>query len=381
MIGRLLEQRVLSDIGGGWVQFDQGPLSMPDESTAGQQVTSQTAQRLLTVSSSVGFIANQIATLPVDILDSNGVPMEQLPPLAREPQQGFSRTEVITMCVTSLLLNGNLYVAPMRDDANRTQSIVVLDPNQMDIQGSTGGRYRVTMGGKPVSEEIRVVRGLLLPGSVKGLDPITYARQLIGIGLGAQEQAARFYSQGSITPGVIEVVGNPTAEQMRETRDQWVRTHGGARNSHIPVVLANGQFKQISMSWEQAQFLETRKYTDAQIAGQLFHLDPSFLAIPIEGTSLTYQTLETRNIDLLRRTLLPWITRLEELFTGLLPAKQAWKFNIDGVLRADLNTRYASYKTAAEIQQLTGQPLLTVDEMRELEDRSPLGGIDDSPSD
>jgi phage portal protein BeeE len=66
-----------------------------------------------------------------------------------------------------------------------------------------------------------VIRGLMLPGAIRGLSPVEYARQIIGLGLGAQDQAARFFGQGSVVPGVIQTSGSLTKEQMREIRDQW----------------------------------------------------------------------------------------------------------------------------------------------------------------
>jgi len=46
------------------------------------------------------------------------------------------------------------------------------------------------------------------------------------------------------------------------------------------------------------------------------------------------------------------------------------RFNTDGLLRTNLKERYESYRIAAEIEEITGEPLLTVPEMRELENRS-----------
>jgi len=201
---------------------------------------------------------------------------------------------------------------------------------------------------------------------LRGLSPVEAARQIIGIGLGGTDQAARFYAQGSIVPGVIESQGDLSTEQMREIRDQWVASHGGSRRAHLPVVLGAAKFTPIAMTAEQAQFLESRRYTDAQICGQLFRLDPSFLGIAVEGAGLLYQNIEHRQTHLVRVTLMPWLVRIERALSRLLPSSQRWRFNVDGMLRADLTTRYSSYQIAA------GIGLLTVDEMRALEDRAPL---------
>jgi phage portal protein BeeE len=86
------------------------------------------------------------------------------------------------------------------------------------------------------------------------------------------------------------------------------------------------------------------------------------------GGSLTYANVEQRDLDFLKYGVGPKITRLESALTGLLPRGQYVKFNTGALLRTDLKTRYESYALA-----LAGpQPWLTVDEVRDLEDREPI---------
>jgi HK97 family phage portal protein len=154
---------------------------------------------------------------------------------------------------------------------------------------------------------------------------------------------------------------------VRDLKDAWQNSHAGAARSHLPGVLTNGAtWRSITITAEQAQFLETRRYTDAQIAGQLFRVDPTMLGIPVEGTSLTYNNVESRGIHLARHTLMPWIVRVERALGRMLPRPQFVRFNMDGLQRADLATRYGSYQTGI------AAGFLTVDEVRELEDLSLL---------
>lgn len=323
---------------------------------------------LLAVHGCVQLISDAIGTLPVDVPGAAGAP----PRWVESPSPDMDRVDLVTSTVTSLLLDGNAFLAILRDASNRVAEVSLLDPTVTGVE-RRDGRLVATINGRPYMGEIRVVRGLVMPGKIRGLSPVEMARQVVGLGLGAQDQAARFFSQGSITPGVIQVPGSLSVEQMREVRRQWLESHGGSRRAHLPVVLTgDARWQGITMTAEQAQFLESRRYTDAQIAGQLFRVDPSLLGIPVEGTSLTYSNLEQRGAHLVRHTLLPWIVRLERAFSQLLPAGQSWRFNVDGLLRSDLAGRYASYQVAAQIQQITGEALLTVDEMRELEDLPPM---------
>ncbi len=356
----------------GWSRWAAGD-DLPADlgSTGGQRVTATSALGQLAVYGSAGLIADMIATLPVEVqspVDGRYVaaPASAVPRWVEQPNPDLDRVALVTQLTLSLLLDGNAFVVPLLDNRGTVAEVHALDPKRVSIDKSPSGDAVYLVDGARVQTPILHSPALVLAGSVRGVSPVEMARQIIGIGLGVNDQAARFFSQGTITPGVIETQADLSVEQMREIRDQWISSHGGSRRAHLPVVLGAAKFSPIAMTAEQAQFLESRKFTDAQIAGQLFRLDPSFLGIPVEGQGLLYQNLEARASHLVRVTLMPWLVRLERLMTRLLPATQRWRFNVDGLLRADLTTRYSAYATAASIG------LLTIDEMRQLEDRPPL---------
>lgn len=372
MIGRLLElrsgteARVVRDP--AWGRWAKGGDLM---AAPGRQVDSSTAMGLLSVYGCVQLIADSIATLPVDVLDGrNPQPL----PVWLDQDAEMSRVDLFTSVLTSLLLEGNAFLVPTRDNRGRVVRIDPLAPNRVHVESeSSGARPMFEIDGRVFPGEMLMIRGLMLPGHLRGVSPVEFARQSISLGLGAQEQAQRFYQQGAITPGVIHAKSDLSAEQMREIRDQWLASHGGSTRSHLPVVLSGETtYQAIAPTAEQAQFLESRQFSDAQIAGQLFLVDPSMLGIATGGTTLTYQNLEQRGHHLVRHTLLRWIVRVEHGLSQLLPDAQTLKFNVNGLMRGDLTSRYNSYKTAAEINTLLGAPLLSVQEMRDFEDLGPM---------
>ena len=337
----------------------------------GRGVDSATALGLLSVYGCVQLIADSISTLPIDVLDGRN-PAEL--PVWLTDEAEMDRVDLLTAALTSLLLEGNAFLVPTRDNRSRVVRIDPLTPSRVHVDAdSTGGRPNFEVNGVAFPGEMLMIRGLVMPGQIRGVSPVEFARQSISLGLGAQEQAQRFYQQGAIVPGVIHSKSDLSVEQMREIRDQWLASHGGSSRSHLPVVLTGEtNFQPIAVSPEQAQFLESRQFSDAQIAGQLFLVDPSMLGISTGGSTLTYQNLEQRGHHLVRHTLLRWIVRLERGFSRLLPAGQHMKFNVNGLMRGDLTSRYNSYKTAAEINTLLGAPLLSVQEMRDFEDLGPM---------
>jgi HK97 family phage portal protein len=372
MFDRLVRREVRAVRDPAWGQWAAGnDLPVDFGGTGGQRITSQTAMGALAVYAASGLIADMIATLPAEVqVPSDGryapAAASAVPRWVERPNAEQDRVGFVVQLVLSLLLDGNAFVAPVFDQRGTVAELHALDPTRVRIERVDGGPPEFWINGNRVRTPIIHAPGLVMAGSIRGVSPVEAARQVIGGAIGVADQAARFFSQGTVTPGVIQTEGDLSVEQMREIRDQWVSSHGGSRRSHLPVVLGNAKFSPIAMTAEQAQFLQTRKFSDAQIAGQLFRLDPTFLGIPIEGQGLLYQNIEHRQLHLLRVTLMPWLVRVERLLTRLLPSTQRWRFNVDGLLRADLTTRYQSYKLAADIG------LLTIDEMRELEDRAPL---------
>jgi HK97 family phage portal protein len=368
-IEQAVEQRVVRDP--GWTAWANSNGGVPGSSA----VDGDRAMQLLAVYGCVQLITDSIATLPIDVYRQNPDGSKVELPLPRwmawESSPGVDRVDFLSRVLVSLLLDGNAYLVPGRNANGVVVEVYVLDPAVVEVRRHSDGRVAYIVDGREVvGLDVLHVRGMCAPGELKGVNPIEAARQMLAMGLAANASAEKFFTQGAVIPGVIEAPGSMTREQMRDMRDNWVVSHGGVKRSHLPGILTNGAtWRSVSITAEQAQFLQTRRYTDAQIAGQLFRVDPTLLGIPVEGTSLTYNNVESRGIHLARHTLMPWVVRVERALGRLLPANQYARFNMDGLMRADLSTRYASYKTGLEAG------FLTVDEVRRLEDLELLPDI------
>jgi HK97 family phage portal protein len=164
---------------------------------------------------------------------------------------------------------------------------------------------------------------------------------------------------------VIKAPGDPSDDQLRTIRDNWVRVHGNG--SHLPAVITGGaDVSTLTIAPEHAQFLETRSFSAAEIAAGLYRVNPTWLGIQQSGSALTYTNIEQRGIDLVRWTLMPWMKRLERGISALLPRPQYMKFNADEFMRADLKGRYDAYQVGINSK------FLLPDEVRALEDLPPL---------
>lgn len=366
MLGSLFrneERAVQATTWGSW--GDEGP------TWSGARVDSKNATQLLTVYGCTRLISDSIATLPIDVYrDVDGRPVEQkVPQWLVEPIVGLHRVSWLTQVLSSLLLDGNAYIAILVGDSGINE-LVPLDATRVTVKRVEGRRV-VHIDGAPAPFRVLHIPGLMMAGSEVGVSPIEAARQSIGMGMAAQEFGARFFGQGAVLSGVIETPNALTPDAATKMAKAWGRKHSGRDKSHLPGVLEGGAtWKPTGVTNEQAQFLETRGFTAAEIAGQMFLLDPTDLGIPIAGTSITYANLEQRNVRRWQVALLPWIVRLETAFGSLLPAPRYVKFNISALLRADAKTRMDTHVAAVS------GGIFTANERRALEDEPPLPGGD-----
>lgn len=342
---------------------------------AGANVRVDNATQLLTVYGCTRFIAHGIATIPLDVFTQSGDRPVEVP----TPQWLVKPTpelDFVAWCgqvLTSLLLAGNAYCLYGYTDA-RLSSLTPIDPTKVTVRRERN-RKTFSIEGKSYSTfDILHIPGLMWPGDDVGMSPVAMAKQMIGLGMALEEFGGRFLDQGATLSGVIEVPGDLNPQETRDMARAWAKKHSGSKKSHLPGVLKGGaQWKPMGVTNEQAQFLETKKYTASQIASQMFMIDPPEMGLPVEGTSLTYSNQEQRDIRTLKRTYLPWIIAIENALNALLPRPRYVKFNVNAFLRGDTKARFDAYSVGIRSQ------FLTPNEARDFEDWEPLPGGDEFP--
>lgn len=333
----------------------------------------------------VDLIGSAIATLPVGAFHHEerrgrrvGIP-DDPPALLREPYPEIDLVDWVTQLAVSLLLRGNAYgyITTVSDDAWPV-TILPLHPDTVQprqIPGRRAMEYHVR--GLPGTERpwphgrIWHIRGLTLPGEPLGVSPIECARQAIGLALAAEEFGAEFFGDRAYPGGVLEVpddFNDTPADRARAQRilREFERTHSRARRV---ALLTNGaKWNQVSISPNEAQFLETRRYQLGDIA-RIFRVPPHMIG-DVEKSTSWGTGIEQQGIGFVTYTLRPWIVRLEQALTRLLPGDQFAKCNVSGLLRGDLKSRYEAYA----IGRAWGW--LTVNDILDLEDEMPVGDGD-----
>lgn len=365
-----------SSAGDPWAIPSNGSLAAYTPS--GVPVTEDTAMQLLAVAACVRILSNVVANLPFDAVRMQGPLRKTLEPpplIVADPFGGANDSAYPTKRVgfnqlmVSLLLRGNGYGLVLdRDFMGRPTRLMVLHPDrvrcQWDPEGSGRRVYDINRT-RVDAEDIVHLMGMSYPESATGMSVLTYARNSIGLGLAAEEFGAKFFGQGAHMSGIVQVPGDLDKERARQLKESFTASHAGLQNSHTVGILSGGaEWKPISVSPEDAQFLGTRAAQNLDIA-MLFGVPPHMLG-QVDRTTSWGTGIEQQSLGFLRYTVSDWTGCFEDAWSAMLPRPQVARFNVDALLRTDTAGRYAVYT------QARNAALMTIDEIRALENLAPL---------
>jgi HK97 family phage portal protein len=337
---------------------------------AGESVTVDSALRLSTVWGCVRLLADSVSTLPLHVYRGDDRDPIATPPLLQRPSADFpDLADWLWAIMASLLLRGNAWgVITDRAGAGLLPSQVdLVHPDRVTVTVEDGRNVIRVNGTEVPRADVFHVKAYPFPGSMLGLSPIAYARESIGLGLAAERYGAKFFGDSAIPSGVLtsdQRVGQPEADNLKA---RWRQAHLGKRE--IAVLGGGARFQPITVSPDEAQFLGTSKANVATIC-RWYGVPPEMMGGETAGHE-AYTSPEMRSTDLLLWTLRPWLYRVERAVSGLLPSTQKARFNAGGMVRATLLDRYTAHKLGIEAGWLLRS------EVRDLEDRPPIAGIDD----
>lgn len=349
--------------------------------SSGNSVTERTAMQTTAVYACVRVLAEAIAGLPLNIYQYTGDggrvkdtahPLFFLLHDAPNPEMtSFIFRETL---MSHLLLYGNAYAQVIRDGRNQPVALYPLMPNKMDVSRAKNGELIYTYtkdydeyGSGSRSQQIVLTHDevLHIPGlgfdGLIGYSPIAMAKNAIGISLAAEEYGAAFFANGATPSGILEHPG--VVKDPGRLRETWHSQFSG-KNSHNIAVLEEGlSFKQLSIPPDQAQFLETRKFQIDEIA-RIFRVPPHMVG---DLEKSTFSNIEQQSLEFVKYTLNPWCVRWEQAMNQklLLPNEQnrmSVKFNVDGLLRGDYQSRMNGYAIGRQ------NGWLSANDIRELED-------------
>ena len=166
------------------VQERATTIELPSRNLTAQSITGPVNVTRATLLSSVvanrcvALIADQLGSLPLHA-ERNGEPIET-PALLRQPELDRTRSEFMSALVVSMLVNGNAYLLlGRRDPLGFPQSVVLLDPEAIQVYTRGGITHYKTANGEIDPENILHIRNFTLPGHVVGYGPLDFNRQAV----------------------------------------------------------------------------------------------------------------------------------------------------------------------------------------------------------
>lgn len=357
--------------------------------TSGKAVTERSAMQMTAVYSCVRILAEAIAGLPLHLYKygedgskekATGHPLYAL--LHDEPNPEMTSFVFRETLMSHLLLWGNAYAQIIRNGKGDVVALYPLMPNRMKVDRDEHGElyyeYQTsqddahTMKGSVIRlspRDVLHVPGLGFDGLV-GYSPIAMAKNAIGLAIATEEYGSKFFANGATPGGVLEhpnVVKDP-----ERVRSSWNAAFGGSANANKVAVLEEGmKYTPISISPEQAQFLETRKFQIDEIA-RIFRVPPHMIG-DLEKSS--FSNIEQQSLEFVKYTLDPWVCRWEQSMQRALlksDEKSAYflKFNVDGLLRGDYQSRMNGYAVGRQ------NGWMSANDIRELENLDRISAED-----
>ena len=341
-------------------------------SVAGVVVNNDTALTINAVFSAVSLYADTVSTLPIDCFirrDGARYPFRPAPAWIYQPDTSFTREAFYSSVITSLLLDGNAFIRIYSNARGEIVNLVVLNPSTVEIKRNGLGRLQFNIQGEdaPLQDDQMIyIPDLLRPGHIRGTSRVETLKENLGLSIALERFASQFFGSGVSMAGIIEFPGQLTQEQAEGLASGLDRRHGSWRKAHRTGVLSGG-----------AKFVDTQKSPDTLVdarnqavsdVARIFSLPPHLLGLQ---QSTSYASIEQQNIAFVTHSLRPLVQKIEGALSPLMARYEGGenafiKFNMDGLVRADLATRTTAYSSALQAGWLS------VNDVRALEDIRPV---------
>lgn len=352
-------------------------------SGSGMAVTPDSAMRVAAVYACVRIISGAVATLPLHIKrrvdartreDASDAPIWQL--LRRRPNRWQTPSQFRRMLQAHLLLRGNAYAMIVRSRGT-VQALIPLHPDRVEVaQGDDlaltflytrpdGRRLRL-----PQDEVLHLV-GLTLDG-VRGVSPIAYARETIGLALAMEDHGATTFRNGARVSGVLKHPQKLGPEAVANLKAGLEAFRAGGDQDGKHLILEEGMdYARIAMTAEDAQWIESRKFSRTDIA-MFFGVPPHMIGDTEKSTSWG-TGIEQQSIGFVAYTLEDHLTMWEEAIDrDLIGADDLLyaRFNRAALVKGDIKARWEAYVKGLQ------WGVYSPNEIRALEDQNPRDGGD-----
>ena len=375
-VAQNVARRILNEAIGSSRELAQFLSRFDTETEIGIDVTPDVAMRFSTVYSCVRVLAEDIAKLPLIVYKKTPNGRERvddfwLTRLLAQPNPFQTGFEFREMQQAHIELSGDFY-AIKTIVRGEIRELLPVPPWRMtcELLPNWTLKYTLQMPDgtmQPIpTENVYHVRGLSLNG-FKGISPVGYARETISFAIGLRKYGNKLFRNGANVGGVLQHPGELSEEAALRLKQSFEEKYANLDNAHKVLLLEEGTtFQTTGMKADDAQFLESRKYTRSEICG-IYRVPPHMVG---DLERATFSNIEQQSLDYVQNGLLGRVRRLEaRMAMALLKETERKDYYVehllDGLLRGDFKTRMSGYQIAI----LSGW--MNRNEVRRLENMNP----------
>lgn len=324
------------------------------------------SMRLSAVYAATNMISNSCALLPMKIvITENGRQREIEHPLSKvlnlKPNPKYNHFNFMKLLIESVILKGNGYAYIERDENLNVKALHLLDADFVTpmIQGDGSVKYIVS-GMPQAIDAINMIHLYQhLDNTYRGISTIKYADMTLQGAHAAETHSNKFLEGSCGLMGVLKASAPLTNDQKRQVAESWRMSITNTQGGGVAILPAGLDYQSISISPEDAQLLETRKYEVVEIA-RFFNISPIKL---FDLSNVSYSSLEQTNLSYLQDTILPFTQLMEDEFNlKLFKPSEVGRITVDFdysvLVQTDKNTE-AEYYT-----KLLTNGVLTINDVR-----------------
>jgi len=336
---------------------------------SGANINETTALTISTVYACTYKIASTVASLGLEVYEKSGREIQpaNIHPaydvIKYRPNEYQTAYEFWETIVSMAVLHGCGYALIERDNRGYVTNLIGLDYYDVD---------RKFVNGQPVFSVKNVgmvqAENMLEICNLQRKSPIRLHRENLGLAKAAEEFGAEYFGSGGQMTGILSSDQPLKKEQMDLIQGSW---NSAARQAGTKLLPFGFKYSRISISPDEAQFIETRKFQAEEIC-RIFSVPPTLVQLE---SQTTYNNVEQQNLQFARHTISPWAKRIEqEIDRKLIQSRERpqiySKFLLNDLYRGDMQSR-ASFYT-----QMLQNGVLNINEVREREDLNPTSGCD-----
>jgi HK97 family phage portal protein len=291
----------------------------------------------------VSLISDTIASLPfhlyADSEDGKTRVSTELDRLvSRKPSEAYNSYYWRQAIINSLLLRGNAYVLPVRS-RGRITALELIDTDLVTIDTTSGALIYslylpggVTMRLQP--SQIIHLKAWTIDG-INGLSPIIYAKETIGTAMAANKHLGGFYGNGAMPKGILQLDGSiRDVDRLRELGNQFDRRYSGANSGKTAVLTAGAEYKPVSISMQEAQYIESMRFSVEEIC-RIFKVPPHKVG-HLQGSSFN-SSIEAQNAQFVSDCIRPLCEAIEMEFTNkLVTGNLEFELDLKSLMRGDM---------------------------------------------